>query len=112
MIPNMLTTEAWHLSYAHIRHLCGSPEKVKLAPLESVSKKEDREKIFAVLRESGTATRADLVSATRLSLQRVIDLTREAEHRGTLIRLVDPGKPILLRLAPVCMPPKATEILP
>lgn len=34
MIPHMFTPESWHLTPEHVRHLCGSPAKVKPAPPE------------------------------------------------------------------------------
>lgn len=139
----------WHLSAAHIRHLCGSPASVQLAkpeatpirtrqsaytlapdeilpgvtleapPLaapievfvETHKAKEDRAKIYAAIREAGQASRADIVRATGLYLQRVIDLTREDEERGILTRLFPrAGRPVLLAMAPPWPKPSKAEV--
>lgn len=131
---------SWHLTDAHVRHLCGSAPSVRLAdpeapirtrqsaytlapdeirpgvmldapPLaitiqalvfvETHKAKEDREKIYAAIREAGQASRAEIVRATGLYLQRVIDLTREDEERAILVRLnPEPGRPVRLAMAP------------
>lgn len=112
----------WHLAGAQVRHLCGSAATVKLASaepaepevepsqevltapieifVETHKARQDRELIYRAIQHAGKATRAEIVAATGLYLQRVIDLTREDEERGVLLRLArESGRPVLLAMS-------------